>query len=536
MRPLIVDALASGRGRRYATRDAIGAGPRAVAGVLEGRGLNPGIALAEDVLSGHRDLGGHDVLLLSGMTPDLRAIRRVVSMWRAESDGPALIGGPVASDPVKTLRKCGADLCAIGEGELTLMELLDLGLDEGGLPDTDELEGVRGVAYLESGIVRVNGLRPVMKREIYDELKPSTMIVRDYPLHRSARIYVEVLRGCSNYSRARLALAEAECTGCGKCREGGLEERYYCPAGVPPGCGYCSVPSMFGPPKSRSVDGIVGEVGELISLGVRRIVLSAPDFLDYGRDLLVEPQPLTDPRHPEPNRSAIEDLLSRLKGLDAVAQGEVSIMIENIKGSLVTKEAVEVLGRYLAGTPVNIGFETGSDEHGSQLGRASTVGENLRALRRLKGAGLRPYAYFIHGLPGQTPETVDETVETIGKTVRAGVSRIILYRFQPLPMSAFRDQPTAPPAAKDRLSKRISDAARRANAALREEYLGRRLRVVVAEPYTKDRRYHVAYPMLHGPVVLVEGADGLVGDIVEVEVVGAASERMLVARMPDVMF
>ena len=138
--------------------------------------------------------------------------------------------------------------------------------------------------------------------------------------------------------RARLALTEAECTGCGKCREGGLEERYYCPAGVPPGCGYCSVPSMFGPPKSRSVDGIVGEVGELISLGVRRIVLSAPDFLDYGRDLLVEPQPLTDPRHPEPNRSAIEDLLSWLKGLDAVAQGEVSIMIENIKGILATKE------------------------------------------------------------------------------------------------------------------------------------------------------------------------------------------------------
>ncbi|MFB0558354.1 MAG: radical SAM protein, partial [Candidatus Bathyarchaeia archaeon] len=198
-------------------------------------------------------------------------------------------------------------------------------------------------------------------------------------------------------------------------------------------------------------------------------------------------------------------------------------------------EAAEILGRHLAGTPVNIGFETGSEEHCLQLGRASSVEENLLALRRLKRAGLRPYAYFIHGLPGQTPKTADETVKTIGETVKAGVSRIILYRFHPLPMSAFHDQPTAPPAVKDRLSKGIHDAARRANAMLKEDYLGRRLRVVIAEPYEKDRRYYVSYPMLHGPVVLVEGADGLVGEVVDVEVF-KASERIVRARRLDVMF
>lgn len=531
MKPLIVDALASGRGKRLATRDAIGAGPRSVGGVLENIGLKPRIALAEAVLEGNEDLNSYDMLLLSGMTPDMKAIRRVASMWRSDSDGPVLIGGPAASDPEKALRRGRADLCVTGEGELTLMELLDLGLDQGRLPDPDELKGILGVAYLESGAVRINSLRPVMKREIYDKLRPSTRIVIDYPLHRSARVYVEVLRGCSNYVRARLAITEADCADCRKCRAGSLEERYYCPVGVPPGCGYCSVPSMFGPPKGRCIDGIVEEVRGLISMGVRRIVLSAPDFLDYGRDILVEPQPLTDPRSPEPNYSAIEDLLSRLKGFDPVTDGEASIMIENVKGSLVTEEAAEILGRHLEGTPVNIGFETGSDEHCWQLGRASSAAENLWALRRLKRAGLRPYAYFIHGLPGQTPRTSDQTVKTIGDTVRAGASRIILYRFQPLPMSAFHDQPAAPPAAKDGLSKRIYDAARKANTKLKGEYLGERLSVVIAEPYEKDRRYHVAYPMHHGPVVLVEGADGLDGEVVDVEVVGKASERMVRARM-----
>jgi radical SAM superfamily enzyme YgiQ (UPF0313 family) len=536
VRPLIVDALASGRGKRLATRDVIGAGPRAVAGVLEERRLTPRIIQAEALLRGDLDLGGYDLLLASGMTSDFRAVKRVVERWRAESDGPVLVGGPVASEPERVLFKTRADLCVIGEGELTLKELLNLGVEQGRLPDPDSLEGIRGIAHKDLGAVKFNRLRPVMKREIFNRLTPSTRIIGDYPLHRSARVYVEVLRGCSNYHRTRIALPEEGCIECRKCQDGSLEERYYCPEGVAPGCGYCSVPSLYGPPKSRSVERIVEEVRGLLSMGVRRVVLSGPGFLDYGRDLLVEPKPLTDPRHPEPNYRALEELLSSLKGIDLVAEGEASVMIENVKACLVTEKAAKVLGGYLKGTPVNIGFETGSREHASKLGRASTPEETIRALKRLKRAGLKPYVYFIHGLPGQTAETVEKTLKTIGKSVEAGASRIILYRFQPLPMSAFHDQPKAPPAMRDKLSKRIYDSARRANRALKEDLKGEKLRVVVAGPYDRDRRYHVAYPVPHGPVVLVDGGEGLVGELVEVEVVGVVSERMVRGRILDGMF
>ena len=536
MRPLIVDALARGQGKRVATRDVIGAGPRAVAGVLETRGIKPRIALAESVLDGGVDLGGHDMLLASGMSSDLRAIRRVVLRWRARAEGPVLIGGPVASDPERAILKAGADLCVIGEGESTLRELLDLGLGEGRLPDTEGLGKIRGIAYLDEGAVRVNPLRPVMKRGVYDGLMPSTNAVMDYPLYRSARVYVEVLRGCSNYHRARISLPAGDCAGCGRCQKGRLEERYDCPKGVPPGCGYCSVPSLFGPPKSRSMDRIMEEIGGLLSKGVRRIVLSAPDFLDYGRDLLVEPEPLTDPEHPEPNYSALEGLLSRLTGLDNVLEGRASVMVENVKPCLVTRRAADILGRHLAGTSVNIGLETGSAEHAIQLGRTSSPEENLQAVERLGRAGLKPYVYFIHGLPGQTSETVDETVECIGRSVEAGASRVILYRFRPLPMSAFQDQPMAPPAAKDRLGKRIYDAAREANMRLKEDLRGEKLRVVIAEPFERDKRYHVAYPMLHGPVVLVDGATGLAGEVVDVEIVGVVSDRIVRGRLLDGTF
>ena len=536
MDPLIVDALAAGRGRRIATRDAIGAGPRAVAGVLEKRGLRPRIATAEAALGGRMRLEDYDLLLVSGMTADLTAVRRVVAKWRAHASGPAVVGGPLSSDPRDALVRARGDLAVLGEGEETLGELLDLGLDRGLMPRAEDLEHVLGVAYVEDGHVHLSGLRPVMKREAYDRQRPSTRAVGDYPLHYAARVYVEVLRGCSNYIRARGILPEGACKGCGRCRSGALEERYDCPLGVPPGCGYCSVPSLYGPPKSRSVEGVFSEVQDLIAEGVRRIVLSAPGILDYGRDLLVEPEPLTNPRQPEPNYGALEELLSRVAEVEGVQKGCVSVMAENVKAALVTERAAELLGRYLPGTPINVGFETGSREHGLLLGRPSTPEEDLRAVRMLKRAGLQPYVYFIHGLPGQTAETASETVKAIDGSVEAGAERIILYRFQPLPMSAFRDMPAAPPASRDGLSGRIAEAAVRANKVLKDRLVGRSLRVVVAEPYERDRRLHVAYPLGHGPVVLVEGADGLAGEVVEVAISGVVSERVVRGRLRDAMF
>ena len=535
MRPLIVDALASGKGSRLATRDVIGAGPRAIAGVLESSKHMPKLAPVAAVLEGRVDLREYDALLVSGMTSDLTAIRRSVSRWKKESEGPVLIGGPVSSEPERVIEKTKADLVVLGEAEMTLTELLNLGLSEAYTPSENDLKSVQGIAYIGQEGAIFTGLRPGMKRSVYDSLDPSTGVITDYPLFRSARVYVEVLRGCSNYHRTTLS-SENSCSGCDLCREGSMEERYYCPDGIPPGCGYCSVPSLFGPPRSRSVKKVVDEILRLLDRGVSRFVLSAPGFLDYGRDLLVEPQPLTDPRHPEPNYEVVEDLLSGLAALDAIADGEASIMIENIKGSLVTERAAKVLGRYLEGTPVNIGFETGSAEHSRSLGRSSTPKENLRAIRRLRRAGMKPYAYFVHGLPGQTSSTVSETVQTIEASVGAGASRIILYRFQSLPMSAFQNEPGAPPASRDPLSKMIQNTARGANRRLKEDLLGAEVEVVVAEVYDRDRRFHIAYPMLHGPVVLVEGVEMSAGDVFRVIIEEVVSDRMVKARPVDAMF
>jgi radical SAM superfamily enzyme YgiQ (UPF0313 family) len=256
-------------------------------------------------------------------------------------------------------------------------------------------------------------------------------------------------------------------------------------------------------------------------------VLSAPGFLDYGRDLLVEPHPLTNPRIPEPNYELIESLLSDISNICKIAEGEASFFIENLKGELVTDRAAMILGRYLSGTPVNIGFETGSESHSQQIGRSSTPRENLTAVQMLKKVGLKPYVYFVHGLPGQDKDTVKATVNAIEESIKAGASRIILYRFQPLPMSSYQDVSRAPPAAKDKLSNMIHEAAIKANNRIKEKLVGSTIRVVISETYPKDRTYHVAYPLYHGPVVLVKDVQELEGEIVDVFISGMISDRIV---------
>jgi hypothetical protein len=86
LKALIVDALASGKGRRKATRDVIGAGPRTVAGVLEATGHEAKITPVECYLGTADD--DYDALLVSGMTSDLQAVQRTVRKWRRPNRWP----------------------------------------------------------------------------------------------------------------------------------------------------------------------------------------------------------------------------------------------------------------------------------------------------------------------------------------------------------------------------------------------------------------------------------------------------------------
>ena len=509
----MVDALGSAKGTRLLTRDVIGCGPRWVCGILERAGVSCRIQLCEDFLRSRKSDRTPDLLLVSAMTMDLPALRKIGRKARNVVPGcRTVVGGPVCGSPRRALAASGFDLAVSGEGEDALESIL-AGKDRDRIP---------GLSYRQWDRVVVNPPAHRLDEQGYNRFSPSTRRIIDYPTFFASRVYVEVVRGCSNFNRTRIRLADGrKCSECGKdCRHA------RCPEDIPPGCAFCSVPSTFGPPKSRRTDLVAKEVKELVGLGVRKVVLSAPDLLDYCRGT-----DLVDPSSPRPNYPKIEDLLSSCK---AAANGRARISIENVKPSLFDDEAAGIIAKHLPSTDVHIGCETGDESHSSALGRPSTPLDSLRAVRIARKHGLRPYAYFIHGLPGQTLDSARKTSQLMHR-MEPYVEKLTVYRFKPLPHSAFEGEPSGPPRWEDPASNLIAEAAREINLRKKDAYVGRTMEVIAAEPNMERRGDVFCFPVAGGPMVTVRGSKKLIGNRLNVKVTRALSERLLAGEIVEVI-
>ena len=143
--------------------------------------------------------------------------------------------------------------------------------------------------------------------------------------------------------------------------------------------------------------------------------------------------------------------------------------------------------------------------------------------------------YFIHGLPGQTVETAKATVEVIERSAVIGVEKVTVYRFQPLPMSAFGDFPRAPPAYRDPASLMIWIAANRVNSQLKFKLVNKVVDAIVVKSQFKGRRF-IAYPFRHGPVMLIRnerGAEKFIGKVVRVRITRVVSDRVVECVIVD---
>ncbi|TFG33245.1 B12-binding domain-containing radical SAM protein [Candidatus Thorarchaeota archaeon] len=496
-RVLIVDALSAGTGQRRSSRDSIGCGPRAVAGVLENNDIPCQIHRVEEILEKRAILRKFDHAAISAMTMDLPAVTKFVKLWYgSRTHGRLLIGGPISADPL-SLIELNPDVIVIGEGEATLEELVTKGF----LDKYVELSEVRGVAYPAGGkIVTTKPRDFIPSKALSDDYRPSTTRIIDYRAYQASKVYVEVTRGCSNFRRTNLRLEDGrQCSDCGNCDADDPAARMNCPEDIPPGCGFCSVPGTWGPPRSRTTEVIVEEVRELLDLGVHRIVLESPGFLDFMRGN----EPLTDPCYPPANLNAIRDLLERLNALPQVTNKTAHIAIENMKACLFTEDVAKTLVDSMMSSSPNIGLETGSEKHLRDIGKCGSPGDVISAVRIATKYGMNPFVYFIYGLPGEDEETITESIEVMREVSKAGAERIILYGFRPLPGSAFEKYPES--STKDELGLLLRQEADKINREKKDNYLGKILRGIAAEPSWVRHGYTMVNPLEEGPLMTVPG-------------------------------
>jgi radical SAM superfamily enzyme YgiQ (UPF0313 family) len=264
-------------------------------------------------------------------------------------------------------------------------------------------------------------------------------------------------------------------------------------------------------------------VTELLDLGVRRIVLEAPDFLDYMRGTN-----LTNPCEPPANLKAISELLDSLANIRQIAGGSAHVGIENMKACLLTESAAKTISRHLKGISPNIGLETGSAEHLRRVGKCGKPEDTLRAVRLARAQGMHPFVYLIYGLPGETDETVEESIRLMREISEAGAERIILYGFRPLPSSAFEHFPQS--SLRSELGRRMRRAAEAINRSKKMEYVGMIVQGVAAEPSWAKHGHTMVYPLDEGPVITIQGGYSP-GTLVKVRITGVLSAGLVTGEV-----
>ena len=370
-------------------RKAVSYGVHALLAALEAAGADCEVRLGATVRECADQIaaaaGAADAIcvLWSFYSPDAEAMAAELAAVRAATPEATarrvlhIAGGVHATAEPQHVLDCGWDLCAIGEGESTILALV-AALRAGG-----ELTGVPGLAVRDHDGVALR-------------TPPAPQLPLDaFPSFPSGRRYagpVELTRGC----------------------------RY--------ACRFCQTPFMFGGRfRHRSVASVREHVRRIVSYGLRDVRFITPTSLSYGS------------AGPDPDLGAVEELLAAVRE-ELPPHGRIFFgsFPSEVRPEHVTPEAMRLLRRYVANDNIIIGAQSGSDRILAAAGRGHGTGPVLDAVRIAVEHGFRPNVDFIFGMPGES--TADQRASLALAAELAGLgARIHAHTFMPLPGTPWRD-------------------------------------------------------------------------------------------------
>jgi B12-binding domain/radical SAM domain protein len=178
--------------------------------------------------------------------------------------------------------------------------------------------------------------------------------------------------------------------------------------GCPWGCKYCQTPRLFGREvRHRSIDSIVKNAGYYDDL---RFIAS--NAFGYGSDGI------------HPRFDKVEKLLSALYKLPD-KKIFFGTFPSEVRPEFVTDESVELVRKYCANDSLSVGVQSGSDGILKEIQRGHTVGDSISAVECCLEHEIVPAADFIFGLPTETEEDQEKSLNLVrwickkGGTVRA---------------------------------------------------------------------------------------------------------------------
>ena len=169
-------------------------------------------------------------------------------------------------------------------------------------------------------------------------------------------------------------------------------------------CSFCTIPLARGKSRSNAIENVVKNVNEIISNGVREIVLTGINLGDFGKSQ-------------SGNIKANEDFLELIKVLDKI-DGVERYRVSSIEPNLLTDEIISFISNSKRFVPhFHIPLQSGSDEILKKMRRRYKTDlyksrvDLIRKLMPTASIGVD----VIVGFPGETDEIFLETYDFIKK-------------------------------------------------------------------------------------------------------------------------
>jgi B12-binding domain/radical SAM domain protein len=320
------------------------------------------------------------VLAFSFHTPNVIPVAQTIGELRerleqTRTDNVTLIaGGPHPSgDPIGTL-EMGIDIVVVGEGEVALPNLLEK------LYARQNYSQVQGLSYFDP--VENNGSRYKFTG------RPKPIDLSDYPafaVKHKRYSPIEIGRGC------------------------------------PWACKFCQTPFLMGGKmRYRSVESTVKYAKLAKNFGIRDLRFITPVSFAYG-----------SPDGRTTNPEAVEELL---KGVSSIFGNEhlfFGSFPSEVRPESVTPEMLELVKKYCANDNIIIGAQSGSETMLDTIHRGHTAHDVMNAVKLILEFGFTANVDFIFGMPGETQEDIDASLEFMKRLTDMG-ARVHSHTFMPL--------------------------------------------------------------------------------------------------------
>jgi anaerobic magnesium-protoporphyrin IX monomethyl ester cyclase len=302
------------------------------------------------------------------------------------SGAKVIVSGHDAADAPEIYLNAGADFVIIGEGEITLGELLTrLAAAPSSTedpPGRSTFGDVLGLVFRERGMLRRTGPRPLLKD--LERLPLAAWDLVDVPRYR-------------DFWRAR---------------HGYFSLNVVTTRGCPYLCNWCAKPIYGNTYHTRSPDSVVAEIRLLRDR-------YAPDRLWFCDDIFG-----LKARWLMPFSARVE------------AEGLALPFLCQTRADLMTAENVDALRR-AGGAEVWMGVESGSQAVLDAMDKGVTLDQVRGAVARLRGAGIRVGFFLQVGYPGEGWAEIEKTRQLVRELAPDDIGISVSY---PLPGTRFHER------------------------------------------------------------------------------------------------